>query len=92
MREFCLTVGATPRHSCVMEKIPILFNQAPDDLRRIGARGGRAYGRNCRARRQAMAQSAPVAVLPVLPPAETTAQATAKLDAKFPWLRGADVR
>ena len=29
----------------------ILFNQTPEDLRRIGARGGRAYGRNCRDRR-----------------------------------------
>ena len=26
----------------------ILFNQTPEDLRRIGARGGRAYGRNRR--------------------------------------------
>jgi hypothetical protein len=26
----------------------ILFNQPPEDLRRIGARGGRAYGRNRR--------------------------------------------
>ena len=26
----------------------ILFNQSPEDLRRIGARGGRAYGRNRR--------------------------------------------
>ena len=29
----------------------ILFNQSPEDLRRIGARGGRAYGRNRRGRR-----------------------------------------
>ena len=32
-----------------MTKYPyILFNQSPEDLRRIGARGGRAYGRNRR--------------------------------------------
>jgi hypothetical protein len=31
----------------------ILFNQSPEQLRRIGARGGRAYGRNQRARRHA---------------------------------------
>ena len=31
----------------------LLFNQSPEELRRIGARGGRAYGRNQRARRRA---------------------------------------
>ena len=39
----------------------------------IGAMGGRAYARNCRARRQASAQIAPVPALPQLPPVETTA-------------------
>jgi hypothetical protein len=71
-----------------MEPISILFNQSLDDLRRIGARGGRAYGRNCRARRRA-AQSTPEPTpLPVVLPMETTAQAIAALDEQFPWLRG----
>jgi hypothetical protein len=73
-----------------MEPIPILFNQSLDDLRHIGARGGRAYGRNCRARRQA-AQSTPVPMAAaVVPPTETTAQAIAALDEQHPWLRGAE--
>jgi len=29
-----------------MNPYPILFNQSPDQLRRIGARGGRAHARN----------------------------------------------
>jgi hypothetical protein len=75
-----------------MENIPTLFNKSIDELRRIGARGGPAHGRNCRARRQAALQSEPVmVVLPVLPE-ETTAQAIATLDGNFPWLRGAEWR
>src|SRR5579871_5984573 len=36
-----------------MENIPTLFNKSMDEPRSIGARGGRAHGRNCRARRLA---------------------------------------
>ena len=73
-----------------MEPIPILFNQSLDDLRRSGARGGRAYGRNCRARSQA-APSTPVPTrAAVVPPIETTAQAIVTLDEQFPRLRGAE--
>jgi hypothetical protein len=74
-----------------MSQTPILFNQRIEDLRRIGAKGGRAYARNCRARRQAQ----PVAPgpLPTIPPAvETTAQAIVTLDCRFPWLKGAERR
>jgi hypothetical protein len=37
----------------------LLFNQTPEQLRRIGARGGNAQARNRRARQQAPAQVQP---------------------------------
>jgi len=72
----------------------ILFNQTPDSLRRIGARGGQAQARNRRARRAALPAAPPVAGSAPLPdPArETTAQAIAALEAQFPWLRRAGPR
>jgi len=74
-----------------MEQIPTLFNKSIDELRRIGAQGGRAYARNCRARRLAAQQAEPVVVMsPVIAPEETTAEAIAKLDGRFPWLRSAE--
>jgi hypothetical protein len=69
----------------------MLFNQSPGQLRRIGARGGRAYGRNQRARRAATA-TAPETVELRVAPRESTADAIAALDAQFPWLRGAEKR
>ena len=73
----------------LMETIPILFNQSLESLRRIGARGGRACARNRRAR-QKSAEQVSAASLPVIViPAETTAQAIARLDEQFPWLRTA---
>jgi hypothetical protein len=72
----------------------ILFNQSPEQLRQIGARGGRAYGRNQRARRRAAEQTA-VPAVPAPAPSlerETVAEAIAALDAQFPWLRGAEKR
>ena len=64
----------------------ILFNKSPEDLRRLGARGGKAHGRNQRARR-----TLPLPPLPPLPlPQETAAEALARLDTQFPWLRGAE--
>ena len=70
----------------------ILFNQSPEQLRRIGARGGKARARNRRARLQAQTQVRPHrgAILPAQTP--TTAQAIAVLDAQFPWLCGAEQR
>ena len=69
----------------------ILFNKSPLQLRLIGARGGRAYGRNQRARRALMTTQPEVdpqrAAL-----TQTTAEAVALLDAQFPWLRGAEQR
>jgi len=64
----------------------ILFNQTPEDLRRIGARGGRAYGRRAQGSRPLEAVARPV------PQRETTAEAIAALDAQFCWLRGAGDR
>jgi hypothetical protein len=72
----------------------VLFNKSPLQLRDIGARGGRAYGRNQRARR------ARLALMPALPPTvplcatpgPTAAEAVAMLDAQFPWLRAAEKR
>ena len=72
----------------------ILFNKTPLQLRSQGARGGRIFGRNQRARR------ARRALLPMPPPAvtlnaartQTTAEAIALLDAQFPWLHCAEKR
>ena len=69
----------------------ILFNKSPEQLRRLGARGGRAYGCNQRARRARMPKL-PDAVVLRAAPRESTAEAIAVLDAQFPWLRGAEKR
>ena len=70
----------------------ILFNKSPEQLRLLGARGGRAYGRNQRDRRAQMPSPPPATVPPRAAPRETAAQASALLDAQFPWLRGAERR
>jgi hypothetical protein len=69
----------------------ILFNKSPLQLRSLGARGGRAYGRNLRARR-ALLPTPPAALAPCDAPRQTTAQAIALLDSRFPWLRCAEKR
>jgi hypothetical protein len=62
----------------------ILFNKTIEECRQLGARGGRACGRNERLRK---AQAPPPA--PSLPPpAETARQPSWLLDAQFPWLTG----
>jgi hypothetical protein len=67
----------------------ILFNKSPEQLRLLGARGGRAYGRNQRGRRAQM-PPAPAPAARSVAPRETAAQASTLLDAQFPWLRGAE--
>jgi hypothetical protein len=67
------------------------FNTSPEQLRRLGARGGRAYGRNQRARRGLLA-TPPRTVPPRAAPPASTAESIAVLDARFPWLRGAEKR
>jgi hypothetical protein len=97
-----LAFGAEPRDewSCKgtpMTNHPYIFNQSPEQLRRIGARGGKAQARNRRARQQAQAQLLPQQLLPqtlavIAPLAQTAAQASRVLDARFPWLQGAERR
>ena len=69
----------------------ILFNKSPLQLRLLGARGGRAFGRNQRLRR-ALLPTPPDAVPRRAPLLPTTAEAIALLDAQFPWLRAAERR
>ena len=72
-----------------MTKYPyILFNQSPEDLHRIGARGGRAYGRNRRGLRAQVHRPLEAVEHPV-PHLETAGEAIATLDAQFSWLQGA---
>jgi hypothetical protein len=61
----------------------ILFNKSPEQMRHLGARGGRAYGRNQRARRALLA-TPPEAVPPPAVPRPTAAEAIHDLDAQFP--------
>jgi len=62
----------------------ILFNKSPRQLRLLSARGGKAFGRNQRARRALLPPPTPAsASLPALP-RQTTAEAVAALDARFP--------
>jgi hypothetical protein len=75
-----------------MTPYPILFNQTPDSLRRIGARGGRAHARNWRARQLAARLVSTSPTCPPDAPVETTAEAIATLDAQFPWLCRAERR
>ena len=69
----------------------ILFNKNPEQLRRIGALGGKAHGRNQRARR-ALAPPQPAVVARPAASQETTTAAITILDAQFPWLRGVENR
>jgi hypothetical protein len=73
----------------------ILFNKDPMQLRLIGARGGRTFGRNQRARRALRLKSPEAIPLHAVTPLqrrETTAEALIALDAQFPWLRCAEKR
>jgi hypothetical protein len=74
--------------------LTLTFNKSPLQLRLIGARGGRTYGRNLRARR-ALLPTQPQLALPRAAdatPRQSTAQSVALLDTRFPWLRGAEKR
>jgi hypothetical protein len=70
----------------------ILFNKSPEQLRQLGARGGRTQARNSRLRRLFQPPARPQAALLPEPLAETAAEAITALDAEFPWLRGAEKR
>ena len=69
----------------------ILFNKTLEQLRRLGARGGRAHARNQRIGKANLATLRQPLLSPVAAP-ETAAQAIAVLDAQFPWLRGVEHR
>jgi hypothetical protein len=69
-----------------------LFRQTPQQLRRAGARGGKATARNRRARFCAPDLLSEKTEAPRLSHFETTADAIAALDVQFPWLRGAEKR
>ena len=67
------------------------FEQTPEQLRRVGARGGKATARNRRARLSVAGPPPPEPPAPQKPHGETAA-AIAALDAQFPWLRGVEKR
>jgi hypothetical protein len=66
-----------------------LFNKKPDDMRRVGALGGRARARNLRLRKACQVPaSREISRLRE----ETTAEAIRCMDALFPWLLGVERR
>jgi hypothetical protein len=65
-----------------------LFNKKPEDMRRIGALGGRAGVRNLRLRKAR--QVLVVARKSNQPRPGTTAEAIQRIDAMCPWLVGAE--
>jgi hypothetical protein len=67
------------------------FHQSPEQVRRVGARGGRAFGRNQRIRR-ALQATPPRTIPSQAVPQAPAAASIAILDACFPWLRGAEKR
>src|SRR5450631_1454333 len=69
----------------------IFFNKTPEQLQLLGARGGKAFGRNQRLRR-ALLRTSPPASPPPTVRRQTTAEAIAVLNLQFPWLRAADRR
>ncbi len=66
-----------------------LFNKKPEDMRRVGALGGRARARNLRLRK---AGPTPVIGEPSRPHEETAAEAIRRIDALCPWLVGVECR
>ena len=90
-----MTGGAQGETNTTMAKYVFYqFPQTPEQLRRLGARGGKVAARHWRERRREVAAEAslPVSEFPTPVPLETTAEAIARLDAQFPWLRGAEKR
>jgi hypothetical protein len=75
-----------------MTHLYALFRQTPQQLRRAGARGGKATARNRRTRLSAAAPAPQEMEAPTTAYGETTAAAIAALDVQFPWLRGVEKR
>ncbi len=69
----------------------ILFNKTLQQCRLLGARGGRAYGRNLRLRKlQALATRTQPPLPPRVP--QSVHAASVLLDRQFPWLADAFTR
>ena len=66
--------------------MPILFNKTLPECRLLGARGGRAYGRNLRLRKSQTPSLPPPTTRTFRPPPQTTHEASLLLDCQFPWL------
>lgn len=66
-----------------------LFNKTREDMRRIGAIGGRTRGRNLRLRKVC---PAPGACESSRPHEETAAEAIRRINSLCPWLVGAERR
>ena len=64
-----------------------LFSKKPEDMRRIGALGGRARARNLRFRK---ARQVSITREYSRPHEETAAEAIRRIDAQCPWLVGAE--
>jgi hypothetical protein len=64
-----------------------LFNKKPEDMRRVGALGGRARARNLRLRK---VRQVPVIREISRPRVETAGEAIRRIDAMCPWLIGAE--
>ena len=68
------------------------FHHTPEQMRRFGARGGKATARNRRARSLGATALSSHPVPATELHVETTAGAVATLDEQFPWLRGTERR
>jgi hypothetical protein len=70
----------------------ILFNKSHEQVRLLGACGGRTFARNQKVRQRALVArpQPPMRSLPTL--CIPVAESIAVLDARFPWLRGAEKR
>jgi hypothetical protein len=90
-----MTGGAQEETNTTMAKeVYYQFSQTPEQLRRLGARGGKTTARHWRERRSEIAAEAAPAASEFRAPSlwETTAEAIARLDAEYPGLRAAEQR
>jgi hypothetical protein len=95
---FRLLIGRAGANECGVRKNTmnsnsyILFNKSCEQVRLLGARGGRTFSRNQRVRRRALV-ALPQTPMPSLPTIRIpVAESIAMLDVRFPWLRGAEKR
>jgi hypothetical protein len=72
-------------------QLQILFNKTIPQCRLLGARGGRAYGRNLRLRKLQVLPTQPASPLPERA-RQSVREASLLLDQQFPWLADAFAR